>query len=189
MESGYRMERLTHFAHPQHQLVKTQYERSAQRHVCHICEVEIANLGYRCNTCGNFDIHEACATYFKEDISFFAHPWHALTLARTIDVRVCDLCREPCPVGTFMYRCAHCAFDVHPLCTLLPQTIRSPLHPAHELNMVPAKGDCAACRRDCSVWHYRCGLCLYNLHIGCVHGSGAPPGGGDGHSNTTGGRD
>lgn len=88
-----------------------------------------------------------------------------------------------------MYRCAHCAFDVHPLCTLLPQTIRSPLHLEHELNMVPAKGDCAACRRDCSVWHYRCGLCLYNFHIGCVHVSGAPPGGGDGHSNTSGRRD
>lgn len=86
-----------------------------------------------------------------------------------------------------MYRCAHCAFDVHPLCTLLPQTIHSPLHPAHELNMVPAKGDCAACRRDCSVWHYRCALCLYMLHIGCVDVSGAPPGGG-GHSNTTGRR-
>lgn len=87
------MERLTHFAHPQQPLVKTQYERSAPRHVCDICEAVIANLGYRCNTCGNFYIHEACATYFKEDISSFAHPWHTLTLARTIDVRACDLCR------------------------------------------------------------------------------------------------
>jgi hypothetical protein len=42
----------------------------------------------------------------------------------------CDLCREECP--------AQCMFDVHPLCTMLPQTIRSPLHPAHDLCMVPA---------------------------------------------------
>uniref|UniRef100_A0A0E0LN69 DC1 domain-containing protein n=1 Tax=Oryza punctata TaxID=4537 RepID=A0A0E0LN69_ORYPU len=48
----------------------------------------------------------------------------------------------------------------------------------HVLNLVPARGECAACCLDCSIWHYRCGLCMFMLHIGCVSrpGGDAPAG-------------
>uniref|UniRef100_A0A0D9X1E2 Phorbol-ester/DAG-type domain-containing protein n=1 Tax=Leersia perrieri TaxID=77586 RepID=A0A0D9X1E2_9ORYZ len=161
-----------YFAHPQHLLLRTTY-KSTSRQACDICCAKLSGLvGYRCNAC-DFDIHEACADYFKETISFFAHPWHTLTLSCMPTENkgsICDLCREVCPTGKFVYRCIQCAFDVHPLCTLLPQTIRSPLHPQHDLNMVPATGHCSACREDLDVWHYRCGFCLYKVHIRCVSG-------------------
>lgn len=85
--------------------------------------------------------------------------------------RVCDLCWES---GSFMYRCIDCGFDVHPLCTMLPQTIRSPLHPQHDLHMVPSRGSCSSCRKDEHIWHYVC--CKLpscnntRLHIACASG-------------------
>nr|XP_025882996.1 uncharacterized protein LOC107278281 [Oryza sativa Japonica Group] len=171
---------ITHFAHPQHLLLKTRYD-STSRHVCDICRAKLSGLvGYRCNAC-DFDIHQACADYFKKTISFFAHPWHTLTLSSIPDGSTtwsCDLCRENCPRGNFVYRCIQCAFDVHPLCILLPQTIRSPLHQQHDIHMVPSWGRCSACREDLDLWYYQCGFCLFKLHIRCV--SGAPSGVGQG---------
>jgi hypothetical protein len=85
--------------------------------------------------------------------------------------RVCDLCWES---GSFMYRCIDCGFDMHPLCTMLPQTIRSPLHPQHDLHMVPSRGSCSSCRKDEHIWHYVC--CRLpscnntRLHIACASG-------------------
>uniref|UniRef100_A0A0D9X1D7 Phorbol-ester/DAG-type domain-containing protein n=1 Tax=Leersia perrieri TaxID=77586 RepID=A0A0D9X1D7_9ORYZ len=165
-----------HFAHPEHPLLKTHYDSKSTK-ICDICHAKLSGLvGYRCNDC-DFDIHEACADYFKETVSFFAHPWHTLTLSRIPDGTIkwsCNICRESCPPGMLVYRCIKCNFDVHPLCTLLPQTIRSPLHPKHDLNMVPGSGRCSGCCKDLNIWHYRCGFCLYKSHIGCAV-SGTPP--------------
>ncbi|PAN14778.1 hypothetical protein PAHAL_2G443800 [Panicum hallii] len=162
---------------PLHQLVKTQYGRESGAY-CDICLSKLAGLvGHRCSAC-NIDLHDACAGYFKETASFFAHPWHTLKLSRiphpsaSSPIRwYCDLCLEVCPPGSFMYRCTQCLFDVHPLCTMLPQTIRSPLHPEHDLRMVPSFGDCSACEQSLPVWHYVC-PCAVRLHIDCA--SGAP---------------
>ncbi|CAN6184541.1 unnamed protein product [Urochloa humidicola] len=164
---------LRHFADP-HALLKMQYNSTAT-HICDICRSKLAGLiGYRCSAC-DFDIHEACADYFKESISFFAHPWHTLTLTRMPKSCVgwiCDLCREECPPGNFVYRCVRCMFDVHPLCTMLPQTIRSLLHKAHDLCMTPATTGhcCSACNKGLAVWQYRCGFCGLKLHIACASG-------------------
>nr|ACG44562.1 protein binding protein [Zea mays] len=164
-----------HFADP-HVLLKTQYN-SSSRHVCDICRSKLAGLtGYRCSAC-DFDIHEACANYFKETISFFAHPWHTLTLSRmpsSCDGWSCDLCWEGCPPGDLVYRCTDCLFDVHPLCTMLPQTIRSPLHPRHDLRLVPSIGTCMCGCEELSVWNYVCS-CPLKVNIACV--SGAPSSG------------
>ncbi|CAN6184517.1 unnamed protein product [Urochloa humidicola] len=172
------------FAHPQHPLQRTQYGRDST-HVCDICRSQLAGLaGYRCNAC-DIDVHEACAGYFKESVAFFAHPWHSLTLSRIpsgagagIISWTCDLCEEECAPGSFVYRYVRCMFDVHPLCTMLPQMVRSPLHPGHDLCMVPSSGSCSACHGDLPVWQYVCGgagACLFRLHIACV--SGVPTGG------------
>lgn len=168
MASGHRR----HFADP-HLLLKTEYNSTAT-HFCDICGSKLRGLiGYRCNAC-NFDIHEACADYFKESVTFFAHPWHALTLTRMPSSCVgwiCDLCMEECPPGTFVYRCLRCMFEVHPLCTMLPQTIRCHLQPEqHDLCMVPGWGHCSACKESLGVWQYRCGFCRLKLHITCASG-------------------
>lgn len=161
--AGYRR----HFADP-HILVKMRYTYLSA-HTCDICRSKLAGFtGYRCNAC-DFDIHEACADYFKQTISFFAHPWHTLTLSclptsGSSSVRwSCDLCMEACPPGDLVYRCTDCLFDVHPLCTMLPQTIRSPLHPRHDLRLVPSAGTC----QEVSVWNYVCS-CPLKVNIACA---------------------
>ncbi|KAF0909630.1 hypothetical protein E2562_039353, partial [Oryza meyeriana var. granulata] len=158
----------THCSHPQHVLVRCQYSKSSG-HVCNLCDTGFRGLiGLRCKAC-DFDIHETCADYFQPAISFFAHPWHGLALGRVAaDDRVCDLCEEACPRGSFVYRCVPCGFDVHPLCTMFPAAVRSPLHPEHELGMVPASSAsstpgqyclCSGCGEPCGGWFYRCGTC------------------------------
>ncbi|RLN31077.1 uncharacterized protein C2845_PM05G00810 [Panicum miliaceum] len=163
--------RRSHFADP-HMLQRLQYSGTAS-HTCDICLSTLAScVGYRCNTC-NFDIHRTCADYFKPTMTFFAHPWHTLHLSRIPRSGVgwvCDLCREKCPPGSLVYRCIGCMFDVHPLCTMLPQTIRSSLHPEHDLRLVPSWGHvCGACRTGLPVWQYVCGgSCMVRFHIACV---------------------
>jgi hypothetical protein len=170
-------------------LLRMEYNRTAG-HTCDVCQSKLAGfVGYRCNAY-DFDVHEACVDYFKETVSFFTHPRHTLKLSRipndnpVVPVRwVCDLCRETIPKGSLVYRCVGCIFDVHPLCTMLPQTIRSPHHPEHDLHMVPASGRryhcCNVCREPLPVCHYACsGSCLFRLHSACV--TGAPIGIGQG---------
>ncbi|KAK3125662.1 hypothetical protein QOZ80_7BG0608090 [Eleusine coracana subsp. coracana] len=143
-----------HFA-DRHMLLKTSYNNTST-HTCDIYRSKLAGLvGYHCTAC-NFDVHEVYATYFKETINFFAHPWHTLTLSRMPDSCVgwvCSLCREQCHIGSFVYRCIQCEFDAHPLCTLLPQTIHSPLHQDHVLHMVPESAGkyCSACHEGLPV--------------------------------------
>jgi hypothetical protein len=179
-----------HFADA-HPLVRSQYSSTAP-HTCDLCGSRLAGvIGYRCDSC-NLDAHEACADYFQQSISFFAHPWHAVGLSRIPIVGctgltwTCDLCREGCTPGSFVYCCAQCGFVVHPVCTMLPQVIHSSLHKEHYLHLVPSRGRCSSCRGVLPVWHYRCGLCAFNIHISCVGGGGGG-GGGDGGGGGGGG--
>ncbi|EEE67570.1 hypothetical protein OsJ_25086 [Oryza sativa Japonica Group] len=100
----------THFAHPQHPLLKTQYgggeRQPSSRHVCRICGTRVvAGAGYRCDHC-DFDIHEACADFFPEKMitpppNFFGHPWsHNLALRQVTAADgswPCTLCRGALP--------------------------------------------------------------------------------------------
>ncbi|XP_052163634.1 uncharacterized protein LOC127780715 [Oryza glaberrima] len=199
----------THFAHPQHPLLKTQYgggeRQPSSRHVCRICGTRVvAGAGYRCDHC-DFDIHEACADFFPEKMitpppNFFGHPWsHNLALRQVTAADgswPCTLCRGPFQHGHLAYRCGarRCGFAAHPLCTMLPGEIRSPLHRKHALThteLIPSRLTsgpckpaemarvCSVCRRDCSTVrtrHYRCASCMFVLHIGgCVSGVPPPP--------------
>ncbi|TVU37980.1 hypothetical protein EJB05_11327, partial [Eragrostis curvula] len=165
-----------HIVDPRHLLLKTQYS-DASTHSCNICLLDLAGMaGYCCDDC-DIRIHEACADHFADkSIAFFADR-HALKLIRTpgggdrVGVgHVCDLCREACPPASFVYRCAECDFDLHPLCSLLPETVESPVHPGHVLRMVTSPSrSCAACHGSLPLWHYVCSCdCNFKLHIACA---------------------
>jgi hypothetical protein len=162
-----------HFSHPKHELKLRAYHLSRQ---CALCGEKLTGSGYSCHHlfC-DFNLLEECAKYPETLRSFFAHPWHDLTLARTDSRRVCNLCSDEVPAGVFLYHCAPCGFDVHPRCSRLPRTARSELvHPDHGLSLtaMPSAGaPCAACREPCGVWVYRCGLCDVDLHVECLHGA------------------
>ncbi|KAG8079764.1 hypothetical protein GUJ93_ZPchr0007g4979 [Zizania palustris] len=137
-------------------------------YVCDLCGGGCSGLvGYRCEAC-DFDIHEECADHFQPSIYFFAHTWpHSLALGRVADDnRICDMCTEGCPRGSFVYRCVPCGFDVHPLCSTLRAAAWSPLHPQNELGVLTASSlrpghlyHCSACGEPCSGWFYSCGFC------------------------------
>ncbi|OEL17082.1 hypothetical protein BAE44_0021899 [Dichanthelium oligosanthes] len=150
---------------PYHPLVNTEYSHD-QPGLCNICLLRLAgHKGYGCHSC-NIHLHSACTSYFGETISFFAHPSHTLKLSRSPG-RICNICRGDCPQGSFVYRCLDCGFDLHPLCSILPERVRSPFHPDHELCMVSSElGCCSACRHPLPMWRYVCSS--HELHITCA---------------------
>ncbi|CAN6168760.1 unnamed protein product [Urochloa humidicola] len=122
---------LRHFTDPYHSLLETQYSHD-QPGRCNFCLLNLAgHMGYGCYTC-NIHVHRACASYFEETISFFAHPSHTLKLSRSPG-RICNICRGDCPYGSFVYRCIGCGFDAHPLCAMLPERFPDPFRPGHDL--------------------------------------------------------
>nr|XP_016440808.1 PREDICTED: uncharacterized protein LOC107766525 [Nicotiana tabacum] len=117
---------LQHFAHPEHLLTiynsNTEYE-------CDGCYMPGIGKRYCCHGC-NFDLHEYCGLC-PPFLSSFMHS-HQLKLtilepqADSELVGFCDVCCDP--VEGIFYRCNRCNFDVHPLCTQLPRTLRHALH-------------------------------------------------------------
>ncbi|XP_042055930.1 uncharacterized protein LOC121800424 [Salvia splendens] len=161
---------INHFTHP-HPLTAAD---NNQEFSCDGCKTLGSGKRFCCNAC-DFDLHDYCATC-PRSLSSFMHP-HPLTLvlrkpasaktARLVD-RVCDLCRET--VDGLFYRCKECEFDVHPLCTQLPEKLNHALHAIHPLILrsSPAEGLCAVCRRLCGGWRYGCRACRVDIHLECV---------------------
>ncbi|XVF55197.1 hypothetical protein PTKIN_Ptkin06aG0017500 [Pterospermum kingtungense] len=126
--------------------------------LCDGCKTFGFGTRYRCEPC-NFDLHDHCATCPME-LSSFMHE-HVLKLvvrkpkSRCQNDRVCDLCGDP--VEGLFYRC------------YLPEYVRHVMHKDHPLRLqrsVP--GRCMVCEDTCMSWHYRCGLCCFDLHLECV---------------------
>ncbi|CAN6226061.1 unnamed protein product [Urochloa humidicola] len=157
---------LCHFADPHHLLVRTQYSHD-QTGLCSICLLKLAGVrGYGCYSC-NIHVHSECAGHFMETISFFAHPSHTLKLHRSPG-RVCNICRGDCPQKSFVYRCIECDFDVHPLCSLLPERVHgSASHPRRDLRMVSSSstGSCSECHHPLPTWRYVCSFLGLQLHV------------------------
>ncbi|KAL0375253.1 UNVERIFIED_CONTAM: hypothetical protein Sradi_3441000 [Sesamum radiatum] len=159
---------ILHFTHPAHPL--TPFD-SQQDYLCNGCKTPGNGKRYRCQRC-DFDLHDYCGTCPRL-LSSFMHKNHSLSLvtrkpgARQVH-RICDVCRDT--VEGLFYRCKECEFDVHPLCTQLPEKLQHALHKTHPLilqsSMVP--GFCAVCRGSCSSWRYRCGVCKFDIHLECV---------------------
>ncbi|XP_059288546.1 protein VACUOLELESS GAMETOPHYTES-like [Lycium ferocissimum] len=163
---------IQHFTHPKHTL--TLFD-SHTKYLCDGCKIHGIGKRYRCHGC-DFDLHEHCGTC-PMNLSSFLHPDHSLKLVvckqphgnRQFN-RICNVCCDS--VEGMYYRCELCDFDVHPLCTQLPETLRHALHQAHPLRLMGSAepGTCAVCRGACgaSSWRYRCALCGFDIHIGCV---------------------
>ncbi|CAK9185372.1 unnamed protein product [Ilex paraguariensis] len=160
---------IEHFTHPGHRL--EQLKANTKYH-CDGCKTHGSGTRYRCNGC-DFDLHEYCGTC-PRSLSSFMHS-HPLGLvvrkaqATRRNERVCNVCGDH--VEGLFYRCKDCEFDVHPLCTQLPQSLCHALHPAHPLTLQStssSSGWCAICRGSCCSWRYRCGACGFDIHLECV---------------------
>ncbi|XWS55621.1 hypothetical protein CRYUN_Cryun09bG0016500 [Craigia yunnanensis] len=157
---------IQHFTHC-HPLTKLSANKEF---LCHGCGILGDGTRYRCEPC-DFDLHDHCGTCPMELSSFMHEHGLKLVLHKLQDTRqndrVCDLCGDT--VERLVYRCNLCEFVVHPLCTQLPQYVRHVMHKDHPLRLqgsVP--GRCMVCKDTCESWHYRCGICCFDLHLECV---------------------
>nr|XP_016507408.1 PREDICTED: diacylglycerol kinase theta-like [Nicotiana tabacum] len=139
------------------------------KYLCEGCMIPGSGKRYHCHDC-NFNLHEHCGTC-PPNLSSFMHPYHSLKLVERnhLRERFCNVCRDT--IEGLSYRCELCEFDVHPLCTQLPETLRHALH-KHPLRLLGSSeaGKCAVCSGECdaSSWRYRCALCGFDIHMGCV---------------------
>ncbi|VVB02548.1 unnamed protein product [Arabis nemorensis] len=142
---------------------------------CNGCNTYGFGETYRCVSC-DYDLHDHCATCPPTLLSFM-HPQHQLRLVfRRPDQglqirRMCDICDES--VEGLYYHCEPCDFDIHPLCTRLPQHVTYVPHPAHhlELSHSGASNTCEVCLRTIQSWRYKCGQCRLDVHMECVTSS------------------
>ncbi|XP_022151548.1 uncharacterized protein LOC111019463 [Momordica charantia] len=168
----------SHFTHPNHPLL---HHSDGQDYCCDACKTSGSGSRFRCHAC-DFNLHEYCADCPQKLPSFLHRHPLALVVrkaqgARQND-RICDVCRGH--VEGLFYRCKDCDFDVHPLCTQLPNQLRHVIDPNHSLNLhKPSSASCAVCKIDCSsLWVYGCDVCRLNIHLDCLlqpYGSPSDP--------------
>jgi hypothetical protein len=165
---------ISHFSHPEHELVKRHY---IGPFLCDMCWEDLSGPAYGCTAAGcDFAIHDTCAGHPQTLHSPEHHP-HELVLQQTPrrdDVtRTCDVCAGSCTPRCFLYRCPPCDFDMHPRCVRLPPVVRGARHYQHDLTLVAAADDearrrCAACHKG-GAWYYRCTVCGdLDLHVSCA---------------------
>ncbi|KAG2332570.1 hypothetical protein Bca52824_003750 [Brassica carinata] len=138
---------------------------------CGGCKTYGFGKTYRCSWC-DYNLHEHCATCPPTILSFM-HPQHELQQVfrgpeqTHHEKRMCDICDEP--VEGLFYQCHPCGFDVHPLCTRLPQHVRHVPHSVHllELSRWGASSTCMVCSGPIRSWRYRCGPCGLDVHMEC----------------------
>ncbi|KAG5583832.1 hypothetical protein H5410_044266 [Solanum commersonii] len=163
---------IQHFTHKQHPLILHD-DTINPKYLCEGCMTYGFGTRYHCHAC-TFNLHEYCATC-PRIIRSFMHPNHPLRLVERDHLsgdRACNICCGL--IEGLSYRCELCGFDVHPICTQLPETLKHILHQRHHplrlLSSVDPGITCAVCRGACnpSSWRYRCALCKFDIHIGCV---------------------
>lgn len=74
------------------------------------------------------------------------------------------------------YRCSkrECAFHIHEACAKLPFQTFLHQHPEHWLTLTDTEAAvsrrCYVCRQNTRRYVYRCLLCQFDVHLGCVPG-------------------
>ncbi|XP_013623949.1 PREDICTED: involucrin-like [Brassica oleracea var. oleracea] len=147
--------------------------------ICNGCNTYGFGKTYRCASC-NYDLHELCATC-PPTLKCFLHPEHELKLvfkepAKTDqDRRRCNICLELAE-GLY-YQCEACGFDMHPICSQLPEKVSHVPHPAHHLELSDhgASNICIVCHGEIHSWRYKCGPCRLDVHMECVNSSASAP--------------
>ncbi|EYU41772.1 hypothetical protein ABFS82_10G027500 [Erythranthe guttata] len=162
------------FIHPGHPLTPINGD---EEYLCDGCKTTGGpGKRFRCTHRGcDFDLHDYCATCPRH-LTSYMHKTHALELmmrkgqSHRVHNRVCDICKDP--VEGLFYRCEVCGFDVHPLCTQLPEKLHHALHKSHRLTLRSSRaaGSCAVCRTPCgsATWRYRCDDCNFDIHLECI---------------------
>ncbi|PIN12979.1 hypothetical protein CDL12_14401 [Handroanthus impetiginosus] len=161
---------IDHFTHPGHPLIAV--DGGDQEYLCNGCRTLGTGRRYPCDGC-DFDLDEYCGTC-PRTLSSFVRQNHTLTLVMrrpqsTRQVtRICDVCSVP--VEGLFYRYKECEFDVHPLCTQLPEKLQHALHKTHNLTLQSSKitSFCALRRGLCKNWRYTSGICSFDIHLECV---------------------
>ncbi|KAK9266431.1 hypothetical protein L1049_021434 [Liquidambar formosana] len=139
---------IQHSTHPGHLLAEVYMNKE---YICDGCNTLGYGTRYRCDGC-NFDLHEHCGTC-PARFSSFMHPRHQLNLIFSHIDRICGVCGDR--VEGRYYRCNLCNFDVHPLCTQLPQFVRHAMHPGRPLRLQPSSPTwCMVCKNVCTSWRY-----------------------------------
>ncbi|OMO50297.1 hypothetical protein CCACVL1_30526 [Corchorus capsularis] len=148
---------------------------SGREFLCNGCQTLGDGQSYRCESC-NFNLHERCATCPLE-LSCFMHEQHRLKLVSKSEaltimdqlMKKCDLCGDP--VEGLFYECNQlCGFNVHPVCTQLPEYVNHVKDKAHRLRLQRCltADSCTICQKACWPWRYRCEICFLDLHLECV---------------------
>ncbi|KAL1210016.1 Protein VACUOLELESS GAMETOPHYTES [Cardamine amara subsp. amara] len=142
--------------------------------MCGGCKTYGFGSTYRCTLC-DYNLHDQCATC-PPTLHSFMHPHHELRLVfkgpeqTHQDKRMCNICDES--VEGLYYQCEPCGFDVHPICSQLPQRVSHVHHLDHLLELSHQPGGsntCMVCRRTIRSWRYKCGQCRLDVHMECVH--------------------
>ncbi|XP_034694142.1 diacylglycerol kinase theta-like [Vitis riparia] len=156
-----------HFTNPGHSLTKVY---GSEEFHCDGCKTPGNGPRYRCHTCDS-TLHEYCGVC-PSTLSTFMHPQHQLkqvirTQGRRVNERLCTLCRDD--VEGLFYQCTDCDFDIHPLCTKIPESVPHPLHPTHQLKLqTSSSGRCSVCKGECTSWRYGCAICTFDIHLECI---------------------
>ncbi|KAG6595343.1 hypothetical protein SDJN03_11896, partial [Cucurbita argyrosperma subsp. sororia] len=148
--------------HPNHPL---NYYSDHHVYTCQGCKTSGIGNRFRCHIC-SVDVHIYCLDC-PPQLSSFLHT-HSLALLPCMDHRSCDVCRER--IEGLFYRCDSCDFDVHPLCTQLPEQLHHGIDKRHKLRLHKlSSGRCSVCESDCSyLWVYSCNVCRVNIHPQCI---------------------
>ena len=159
---------MEHFTHPGHSLAEVYGSEEFQ---CDGCKTPGNGLRYRCHTC-NFNMHDYCGRC-PSTLSTFMHPQHHLKLVTGTQGRhdnegSCDLCGDN--VEGLFYQCTLCDFNIHPLCTKLPEYVPHALDPIHQLKLQTSSspGWCRVCKSECTSWRYGCRTCNFDIHLECI---------------------
>lgn len=137
---------------------------------CDGCKTTGSGLRYGCDAC-HFSMHKFCGEC-PHTLSSFMHPQHPLQLVDATrgggNKGLCNLCGDE--VEGLFYRCELCCFNIHPLCTKLPEYASVPLcHPGHQLQLqTSSSGCCSVCKGDCTSWRYACRICRFDIHLECI---------------------
>ncbi|XP_015071099.1 uncharacterized protein LOC107015360 [Solanum pennellii] len=166
-----------HFSH--HHILKKLVLDENEELQCQACENSIFVPFHGCISC-NFYLHDNCLNA-PRSLIHPSHPSHPLTLlpaptysSRSFTCNACGSEGRSCSLS-----CAHCEFDLHMQCALLPQTVLLPQHHYHELKLIfdSSFGDedescifiCDLCngKVEHNSWLYYCADCDFGTHIEC----------------------